>query len=135
METESKSPVEIVQELIAIHTTRKEAAEKLSNSNSEGFTIKLTGTAQQSDGFIKELINELSNFGDAVQETVNRENEYQVLWKSASANIESIDAAESERTFEEMEESLRRIYQTLLTNKSDLPASLSEIIVSQEGRL
>lgn len=29
METQNKTPVEIIQELIAIHTTRKEAVDKL----------------------------------------------------------------------------------------------------------
>ena len=92
METQSKTPVEIVQELIAIHTTRKEVVDKLKEIPVTGNVAdKLPGIIKQSDQFISELMNELSNFGDAVQGSVDRDNEYQEIWKKGLQNIDAMN--------------------------------------------
>ncbi len=136
METQNKTPVEIVQELIAIHTTRKEVVDKLKQIQvTENVADKLQGIIKQSDQFISELMNELSNFGDAVPGEVNRENEYQVMWKNALSRIDTINPQESEQVFQALEKSLKKMYHDILDKISELPASLQEIVTKQEAKL
>lgn len=136
MESLAKTPVEIVQELIAVHTTRKEAVEKLTTkSPGEELTVRLSTSAQQSDQFIAELMDELSNYGDSVQAGVDRENEYQVLWKETLSNIDDINPDQSSRAFEKLEESLRQFYAGIRETGTELPASLQEIVTNQAQAL
>jgi uncharacterized protein YicC (UPF0701 family) len=136
METQNKTPVEIVQELIAIHTTRKEVVDKLKQIQVTGNVAdKLQGIIKQSDQFISELMNELSNFGDAVPGEVNRENEYQVMWKNALINVDTMNPQEGEQIFQALENSLKKIYHDILDKVSELPASLQEIVTKQEAKL
>ena len=136
METQSKTPVEIVQELIAIHSTRKEAINKLKEKQFKGnVATRLPTIAEQSDQFISELMNELSNFGDAVQGDVNRENEYQGMWKNTLANIDTLSQQECEQTLEKSEQSLKKIYRNTLDTAFELPASFKEILIKQETKL
>lgn len=58
--TNSKSLTQFLQELISLHTSRKDA---LANSSD--------GAAEQSTRFIEELMNELSLSGDAVSSEVD----------------------------------------------------------------
>lgn len=126
------TPVEIVQQLIAIHTTRKEAVEVLAGKNAEQeLTAKLSSSAQQSDAFISELMGELSNYGDGVAAGVDRENEYQMMWKETMGKMDSLQPNEYAQTFRNMEESLQRMYKTIIDTKADLPASLQEILTRQ----
>ncbi len=136
METQNKTPVEIVQELIAIHTTRKEVVDKLKQIQVTGNVAdKLQGIIKQSDQFISELMNELSNFGDAVPGEVNRENEYQVMWKNALINVDTMNPQEGEQIFQALENSLKKMYHDILDKVSELPASLQEIVTKQEAKL
>jgi predicted RNase H-like nuclease (RuvC/YqgF family) len=136
METQNKTPVEIVQELIAIHTTRKEVVDKLKQIQVTGNVAdKLQGIIKQSDQFISELMNELSNFGDAVPGEVNRENEYQVMWKNAFINVDTMNPQEGEQIFQALENSLKKMYHDILDKVSELPASLQEIVTKQEAKL
>jgi hypothetical protein len=136
MESQTSTPVEIVQELIAIHTTRKEASGKLKEKElTEDVLAKLTAASQQSDQFIAELMNELSNFGDAVQGDVDRENEYEKIWKNALRNIDATDSQGNAQTFQALEDGLKKIYNELLETKAKLPPSLQELISKQVGKL
>jgi hypothetical protein len=136
MESQTRTPVEIVQELIAIHTTRKEASAKLKEKGiPEEVLAKLTAASQQSDQFITGLMNELSNFGDAVLSDVDRENEYERIWKNALKNIDATDSHENAQTFQALEDSLKKIYNEILETKDGLPPSLQEIINKQAGKL
>ena len=136
METQTKTPVNLVQELIAIHTTRKEAVEKFSGQeNPENLTSDLTAAGQQSDKFIAELMSELSNFGDAVQAEVDRENDYQLTWKNTLGAIDTMNEQEKSRTFEQMEQNLKKFYQTMLDTSTELPVSLQDILQRQMKEL
>lgn len=136
MENLAKTPVEIVQELIAIHTTRKEAVDKLTTQTSgEELTAKLSASAQQSDQFIAELMDELSNYGDSVQAGVDRQNEYQVRWKETLSNIDGMNTEEYGQAFEKLEDSLRQFYAGIKEPGVELPASLQEIVTGQAEAL
>lgn len=136
MENLAKTPVEIVQELIAIHTTRKEAVDKLTTkAPGEELTAKLSTSAQQSDRFIAELMDELSNYGDSVQAGVDRENEYQVLWKETLSNIDGMNQEEYRQVFEKLEDSLHQFYAGIKETGTELPASLQEIVTNQAEAL
>lgn len=126
---QTKTPVEIIQELIAIHTTRKEAADRL---NAEQLT---DAAAQQSDEFIAEWMTELSNYGDAVMATADRENEYQEIWKSTLGTIDAISPQKAAQTFHAMESALKNIYQQIMEANSDLPVSVLEILKRQLSKL
>ena len=133
MDTQTKTPVEIVQELIAIHATRKEAAEKLMPAAGEG---QHTGSAaQQSDQFITALMNELSDFGDGVQSVAGRENDYQITYKNMLGSIDTLTPEEQEQAFQGLEESLKKVYKSILENKNELPESLQKIITEQNEKL
>jgi hypothetical protein len=136
MESQTSTPVGIVQELIAIHTTRIEAAGKLKEKElPEDVSAKLTAASQQSDQFITELMNELSNFGDAVQSDVDRDNEYAKIWKNALGNIDSADSQENAQTFQALEDKLKKVYQDFLESTAEMSPSLQEIISKQEEKL
>jgi len=133
---QKKSPVEIVQKLIAIHTTRKEASEKMGNNNASlPLQAKLKSAAEQSDRFIKALLNELSQFGDAVQSEVNREDDYQQTWNNALVNIDTIDASTLSDTHQKLENTLLNIYSEILDSYHDLPVSLNDLLISQVKEL
>lgn len=133
MEQEQKeSPVEIVQKLIAIHTTRKEVSEKmLKNNASHDLQDKLNAVAAQSDRFIKAFLNELSQFGDAVPSEVNREDEYNATWNKVTGNIDSMDASLLTATFQQLENSLSNIYAQIVAEYNDLPVTLNDLIIAQ----
>ena len=95
-----KPPVEIIQELIAIHTTRIEMVEKF-NGKALIPDVKTSfkSAKQQSEKYTEELMSELSNFGDAVMGSVNNENEYQVMYKNVLGKIDAMTPQEAEHTF------------------------------------
>ncbi len=133
---QKKSPVEIVQNLIAVHTTRKEASEKMGNNNaSHPLQDKLKSAAAQSDQFIKALLSELSQFGDAVQSEVNREDEYHETWNKAMVNIDSSDTSSLSGTIEQLENTLVDIYTQIIDSYNDLPVTLNDLLISQVKEL
>lgn len=128
---QKKSPVEIVQKLIAIHTTRKEAGERmLKNNASNDIQDKLKLVAEQSDRFLKELLNELSQFGDAVQSEVNREDEYHETWNKEIGNIDTMNTSSLSGTFQQLENSLVSIYSQIIESYQDLPVTLNDLLIS-----
>lgn len=133
---QKKSPVEIVQKLIAIHTTRKEASEKMGNNKASfPLEVKLKLAAEQSDRFIKALLNELSQFGDAVQSEVNRDDEYQETWKEAMVNIDTVDASSLSGTHQKLENTVLNIYSEIIDSHSGLPDTLNDLLISQVKEL
>ena len=129
---EIKSPVEIVQKLLAIHSTRKEACEKMAKNN-EAINLqeKLTSAAAQSDRFIKALLNELSEFGDAVQSEVNREDEYHDAWNEVTGQTGTLNASALGDIFGKLENSLINIYNKIADTYQDLPFTLNDLLTNQ----
>jgi len=133
---EIKSPVEIVQKLITVNTTRAEACERMAkNDASQDLKEKLKSAAAQSERFIKALLNELSQFGDAVQSEVDREDEYHEIWNKATKNIDTMDALALSETFKQAENSLVNIYSQILDSYPDLPLTLTDLITGQANEL
>lgn len=133
---EIKSPVEIVQKLITVNTTRAEACERMEkNDASQDLQEKLKSSAAQSERFIKALLNELSQFGDAVQSEVDREDEYHEIWNKATKNIDTMDALALSETFKQAENSLVNIYSQILDSYPDLPLTLTDLITGQVNEL
>jgi len=133
---QKKTPVDIVQKLIALHTTRKEVCEKMViNTASKDIQDKLNAAMSQSDRFTKALLNELSEFGDAVQSEVNRDDEYHELWNKETANTDTMDASSSSDTFKQLENCLINIYTQTLDKYPDLPVTLNDLLISQVNEL
>lgn len=132
MEMKIKAPVEIIQELIAIHTTRIEMVEKCTD---KAFTpaakTSFKSAKQQSKKYTAELMSELSNFGDAVMASVDHQNEYQVMYKNALGKIDTMTPQEAEHTFQSLELALKNIYESILETKADLPIVLQEMLSKQ----
>lgn len=131
MNTSTKTPVDIIQELLAILSTRKEAAEKLMGRTDDGeLTALLEKSKVQSDKFIEPLMGELSHSGDAVQGETSRENEFQLIWQKAFQDIDGMNTDSARSTFHELEAALKAHYDTL-TNQPDLPGSLQALLEEQ----
>jgi DNA-binding FrmR family transcriptional regulator len=129
---EGKTAVTIVQELIAVLTTRKEACEKILKKNpGPEITKTLNTCATQSDGFINELMSELNQFGDAVMGEVDRDNAYQNRWREVLKKEDPMNAQELFKTFQTMEESLAQLYGQFAAEGAELPASLQELLQKQ----
>lgn len=136
METQTKTPVQIIQELIAVHTSRIELVQKC-----EGKSLvpdvagKLASARQQSETYTAALLSELSEFGDAVMASVDNQNEYQVMYKNALGQLDAMTPREAEQTFLSLEEALKNIYRAMLQTGSELPASLQELVSKQAKEL
>lgn len=129
---EIKSPVEIVQKLLAIHSTRKEACERMAENNeANDLQEKLKSAAAQSDRFIKALLDELSQFGDAVQSEVNREDEYHEVWNEATGQTGTLHALELANIFEKLENSLINLYNKITDTYQELPFTLNDLLTNQ----
>ena len=124
-----KKPVDIVQELIAIHTTRIEAINRLESSMGEP---KKNGLKNQSTLFITELMNELSNYGDAVTSTTERDNEYQQIWTNSLSQLNDLSSIDGDGILNHMEEILNKIYSQILEANNAMPESLLEIVSKQK---
>lgn len=127
-----KKPVDILQELIAIHTTRIEVGNRLESS--AGAPI-LNALKNQSTHFITELMNELSNYGDAVTSTTERDNEYQEIWTKSLSRLNSLSTNDSKGILNKMEENLIKIYSEILEDISALPESVLKIVSKQKMAL
>lgn len=132
MEALGKSPVNIIQELIGIHTTRKEAYERLGEkAGEEQLTKKLSAGVQQSDGFITALMEELSQFGDGVSGEVDLDNEFNQIWKNSLDKLETMNNSDVNRTYEMMEKRLQNTYRQIQESAVELTEPLQEIVQKQ----
>ncbi len=129
MEQAEKTTVSIIQELIAIHSTRVEASSRLETDENES---SLRNAGVESEKFLEELLSELSQYGDAVSATAERNNAYQDIWTKNLTGIEGLDPAQKLEIFANMENSLATIYAEILLKPELLHASLLEMIRRQK---
>jgi hypothetical protein len=135
MEEQKVAPVVLVQKLIAAHTTRKEAIEKISQRAQPDLQNKLKHALLESDKCTEKLLSELSEYGDAVQSEVDRTDEYQTFWSKETSNIDKMDDAALLQTFQKSEQCLINLYQQIIDTNADLPTSLNDLIISQLNEL
>ena len=128
-EKEIKKPIDIVQELIAIHSTRIESATRLKVGE---LNSDLNAIATQSKECIDELLIELANYGDAVQSTAERNNEYQNIWKKNLSKLDTLNEEESNAVLNDLEQSLKNFYQEILSPNNTLGEPLLKILTKQE---
>lgn len=130
----TKTSLEVIQELLSIHTSRIEMVEKCSGKDlSEDTKMKLSSAKQQSEKYTKALMIELSKFGDAVSSTVDNQNEYQEMYKGVLGKFDGMTPQEIEHAFQSLETALKNIYQNILQTQTDLPTSAQEILVKQNS--
>lgn len=136
METAIKTDVDIIQELLAIYTARNEAITKIiSQTGEDSFKQKISELKQQTDQFIKKLMDELSLYGDAVAGEVNRSNGYLKMWQSLSTELGEKNDAEVQQQFRSLEEQLKEYYRQINATRSAEAGSLDEVLKQQEARL
>jgi hypothetical protein len=132
METLGKSAVNIIQELIAIHTTRKEAYSRMKDkTNDQQFNDKLSKALEQSGKASAALLNELSEFGDGVSGAVDLDIEFNNIWKNALNNFDSITTPELVSLYNNMEASLQRAYRHYIENGVELTDPLKDLLRRQ----
>ena len=129
MNNPTKTPVELVQDLIAIHVTRKEASERLTGGAKTGIGLEAAGS--QSQRFIDEWMQELSAFGDGVAATADRETPYYAIWKKALPGVDDLDPAAAGALFNQMEQALKEKYQQEISEQGDLPESINTLLQKQ----
>ena len=124
-----KSAVNIIQELIAAHTTRVEAVERLKLNTALTY---INHNITLSKNCIKQLMDELSNYGDAVQSYTDRDNDYQVMWNSNLNNVNEINSEDSKALFTMMEKELICMYDHLLQTNTTFSETLKQIFINQK---
>src|SRR5688500_18809162 len=103
MQHQTITPVQVIQELIAMLTTRKEAIEKiLAKPDAAALASGLNRHAQQAENFISALKSELSTFGDAVMADVDRNNAYHSLWRKGLEMEPTASASQLHDHFKKM---------------------------------
>ncbi len=131
-----KSPVNIIQELLAIHTTRRDAYSKIKQeTNDEQLKNKLNAAIVQSEQFIEELMSELSQFGDAVSGDVDRDNIFINTWKNSIDTVETMDKEELTNIVQNMEDSLQRYYKEFIDLPLEFSESMKEMLQRQANEL
>lgn len=80
-------------------------------------------------------MNELSNYGDAVTSTTERDNKYQEIWTKSLSQLNSLSTNDSEGILNKMEENLKKIYSEILEDISALPESVLKIVSKQKMAL
>lgn len=132
MNVELKTPVDILQELIVMHTTRVEFSNKiLAKIIDENLKTTLHKITQQSSLFIEALMNELSNFGDAVKADANRNNEYNSIYTNLLVDFDAADITKLQYSFDKMEEVLKNNYVDIIDANKELSASMGQILNAQ----
>jgi hypothetical protein len=136
MQNQTVTPVQVVQELIAMLTTRKEAIDRIMSKPDAGSLVAgLRKEAQQTDHFISGLQTELSAFGDAVMADVDRDNTYHSLWREGLGLEGTASATELHGHFKKMDEALVKEYQQYTSSSIQLPPGLSELLHQQLAAL
>ena len=80
-------------------------------------------------------MNELSNYGDAVTSTTERDNKYQEIWTKSLSQLNSLSTNDSQGILNKMEENLKKIYSEILEDISTLPESVLKIVSKQKMAL
>jgi hypothetical protein len=132
MNVELKTPVDILQELIVMHTTRVEFSNKmLGKIIDESLKTTFHKIIQQSSLFIEALMNELSNFGDAVKADANRNNEYNNIYTNVLVDFDAADITKLQYSFDKMEELLKNNYVDIIDANKELSTSMGQILNAQ----
>jgi putative protein kinase ArgK-like GTPase of G3E family len=131
MATEPKSPVDIVEAFLAMQNTRKEAAERFAWPKDDVVADKLDKTKASAEKAIAQLMDELSQFGDAAKGAGSEENEVNRIWNGAAANLEDMSTQQKQQTLQRIENALQEQYAKTLAEQKDLPLSIQEALEAQ----
>ena len=132
MQTEGKTPVIITQEVLALLSTRKEAAERMSAKVKDvKGAEKIRKKSVETDGFINELMDELKEYGDAVMSETDRDNNYQNIWLETLKVLDTADSGQLQQRFAEMEIVFAATYKTILESKAEWPDTLQKKLERQ----
>lgn len=136
MENSTLSPAAVTQKVIAMQTTRKEVCQKLLSENvGKDFAEKLQNVLAQSHYFTDQLMNELSNYGDAVSSQIDRDADFEKMANKMMDSNNHNKETEKEVDFKIFEEKLIVIYRNILSDKNELPLSLGNMLESQLSKI
>lgn len=80
-------------------------------------------------------MGELSNFGDAVNASVNKEKEFYDGWNEVVNHLDTLSDQEKISVFQKMEADLHAIYLRVLRDEKELPESINEVLQAQAAEL
>lgn len=127
--TDTKSPIDTIQQFISLQNTRKEAAERL------GGNQQMSQAKTSADSAIAALMNELSQSGDASKGGVDKDNEFYGQWNNALGRLDEMNKEDKASLFTKMETELRGIYESELQEPNELPQSLKELLQQQMAEI
>ncbi len=136
MQTEGKTPVIITQEVLALLSTRKEAAERMgAKVKDENGAEMIRKKSAETDGFINELMDELKEYGDLVMGETDRDNNYHNIWGETLKVLDTMDSNQLQQRFAEMEIVFANTYKTILESKTEWPETLQKKLEHQIGMI
>ena len=132
METQEKTQVQLLQDLIAVLGNRAALVEKLLKQfpkMHDGNKTMLQYKVQTRD-FITALLSELSEYGDAVGDA-DADNEYNHYWKRALIKWDCINEYRAITLFKDLERMLGAMYKNTLEAHCGLAASFQTLLLKQ----
>jgi hypothetical protein len=141
MASTTKTTIMALQELLALHTSRSEAYDTFSRQTTDlahkQLFEKATLTSQTS---IKDLLTELSSYGDATQSQVDHQQHFLHLWSMLAQALTDKQEGEIKQaslltSLVAAEEASLKNYSELLTQVSDMPQSVSSLLTKQKEQL
>lgn len=130
METQTKTTIAFLQELLAAHAARIEGYEQLAaqhESEKDRFTKAIENSRQQT----AQLMEELSAYGDASHSEVNRDTPVHKLWTAITTAPENATQDTLMSTVAEAEKALAELYAQAINEASDLPDTLRDLLEKQ----
>jgi vacuolar-type H+-ATPase subunit I/STV1 len=130
-----------LQELLALHTSRSEAYDTFSRQTTDLAHKQLfEKAALNSHASIKDLLTELSSYGDAAQSQVDHQQHFLHLWSMLVQALTDKQEGEIKQSsllisLVAAEEALLKKYTELLTQVSDMPESVTSLLTRQKEQL
>lgn len=135
MEMEAKTSVNIIQDLLALHTEGKEAYSKLKEDANDELSLKLEKGIHQSNDFTEQLLKELSKSGDGVSGEADRADKFYRIWKSYLENVTTSSNQQSNNIYWALEQSVNETYKELVGLPAAAGPSLNEVLYNQFAAL
>jgi hypothetical protein len=125
-----------LQQLIAMHNLRKEAYSKAhEQTQDESLRNTFAHLSQQAEQFLKILMEELTQYGDATLSSVNKDSAFFKIWDKAVSDFTGKPAFLAAEVCRFVEKTVAETYRKVIADTSDLPESSHEILLSQQTLL
>lgn len=124
--TEDKNVVDLLQNFIAVHSTRKEICVHLLENVKDDAALSsdLKSALQNSSVCINELLAELSLSGDAIKGFTDKKDPYHELWNTVLSRMDTASENDMSTGFIQLENELKHMYEKYADRKDTVPESV-----------